>query len=632
MFITIDNIEKSFGDRNILNKASFFVDDKDKIGIVGANGTGKTTLIKMILGEEIIDSGNVSISKGLKIGYLSQLSLNENNNNLYEEIILADSEIINLNNELERLRSIMDNESGESLNMAIASYTRVNSEIERADGYTYFSRAKAILKGLGFEEDSWSKNISSLSGGELTRLSLGKLLLARNDMLILDEPTNHLDMASIEWLESFLTEFKGAIILVSHDRYFMDKIVSKIVELKDEALRTYQGNYTEYSKKQEQVRAAYLKAYENQQRELKHQEEVIAKLKSFNREKSIKRAESRQKQLDKIERLDKLREDDEIRMVFAPNRLSSNRILTVSGLEKSFDNKKIFENVDFEIARGDRVALIGRNGVGKTTILKIINGLIDEYNGKISFGENLDIAYFEQNSENMNPENTIFDEISDSFPTLNNTKIRNALAAFLFTGDEVFKTIASLSGGERGRVALVKLMLSGANFLILDEPTNHLDIASKEILEDAINSYSGTVFYVSHDRFFINKTASRILSLSDSGVSSYLGNYDYYLEKISGDNTDIPVLNDAIEEFSKGALDWRLEKQKQADKRKKENRIKRLEELIEEYEKKIKDLDELLMKDDIASNVSQCMEIHNEHQSLDEKLNEAYIEWNELLS
>lgn len=635
MFITVDNIKKSFGERTLIKNGSFFVDNKDKIGIVGSNGVGKTTLIRMILGEETLDGGSINISKNLKIGYLSQLNKADNTNSLYEEIILADPYILDLNAEMLKLNDLMSSLTDkDELDKTINRFTRLNEEFEKNDGYTYFSRAKSILKGLGFTENDFEKKIAMLSGGELTRITLGKLLLAPNQILILDEPTNHLDMGSIEWLEGFLSDYSGALILISHDRYFMDKIVTKIVELKDETLRTYQGNYSAYAKKQEQIRLAYIKAYENQQRQIKHQEEVILKLKSFNREKSIKRAESREKHLEKMDRIEKIQEESIIKMKFDTNRLSSKKVLTVNDLSKNYENREIFKNVSFDISRGEKVALIGNNGVGKTTILKIINGFIDDFNGEIRFGENLDIAYFEQNAENMNIDNTVFDEISESFPNYTNTKIRNALASFLFTGDDVFKTISSLSGGERGRVALVKLMLSGANFIILDEPTNHLDIASKEILEAALNSYEGTIFYVSHDRFFINKTADRILRLSENGVDNYLGNYDYYLEKnkereeslSKGDFMDTSEYG-ATKELSNSAYEWKNEKQRQADKRKIENRIKKLEEDIALYEDKLSELERLLMQDEIASDSVKCLNVSNEHKTVQKLLDDIMTEW-----
>ncbi len=627
MLITVDNIKKSFGERTLIKNGSFFVDNKDKIGIVGDNGTGKTTLIRMILGEETIDAGSINISKNIKIGYLSQLNKADNTNSLYEEIILADPYILDLNAEIAKLNDLMSSLTDkDELDKTINHFTRLNEEFEKNDGYTYFSRAKSILKGLGFDENEFDKKTDMLSGGELTRLTLGKLLLSRNQILILDEPTNHLDMDSIEWLEGFLSDYEGALILISHDRYFMDKIVTKIVELKDKTLRTYQGNYSVYAKKQEQIRLAYIKAYENQQREIRHQEEVISKLKSFNREKSIKRAESREKQLKKIDRLERLQDDSVIKMRFDTKRLSSLKVLTVNDLSKSYDNSVVFKNVNFDISRGEKVALIGNNGVGKTTILKIINGFINDFNGEIRFGENLDIAYFEQNAENMNLENTVFGEISESFPSYTNTKIRNALASFLFTGDDVFKNISSLSGGERGRVALVKLMLSGANFIILDEPTNHLDIASKEILETALNSYEGTIFYVSHDRFFINKTASRILKLSENGVSNYLGNYDYYVEKNREHQLSVQISN-STKELSKSADDWKNEKQRQSDKRKTENRIKKLEEYISVYEDKLRELEGLLMRDEIASDSVKCFEVSREHEEIQKLLDEVMTEW-----
>lgn len=633
MLITVSDIQKSFGEKIILNSSSFTVDDREKIGIVGANGTGKTTLLKMIVGEIPTDSGNIHISKATRIGYISQIKQERNTNNLYEEIITAKPDLLQLSQRLDKIHSLMDICKGDDLEKLIVEYSKLNSEFEDKNGYSYFSEAKGILKGLGFEESEWDKSVDSLSGGEATRLQLGKLLLGSYNLLILDEPTNHLDMKSIVWLENFLKEYKGAVILVSHDRYFMDKIVTKIIDIDNYRLNLYVGNYSDYSKKQQAIRLSYIKAYENQQRELKHQEEVIAKLKSFNREKSVKRAESRQKQLDKIERMDKPQEENFIKLSFSPNKLSSQRILRVEDLEKSYGKEPIFQNINFEIRRGDKVALIGKNGVGKTTILKIINGIIGDYKGKISFGENIDIAYFEQNQENMKFENSIFDEISDTFPDFSNTKIRNALAAFLFRNDDVFKTISTLSGGERGRVALVKLMLSGANFLILDEPTNHLDISSKEILEDAMNEYEGTIFYVSHDRYFINKTANKILELTKDGITEYLGDYDYYLEKTV--NTDIEEI--AESSFvniatckSQGATDWKLAKEREAQKRKIENRIKKLEEEIESLELRIEEIDELLSREDIATNSVKCGELSMEQEEQKACLNKSYEEWERL--
>lgn len=628
MLITVQNIEKSFGDKIILNPSSFTVDDREKIGIVGANGTGKTTLLKMIVGEILADAGTVHISKGVQIGYISQIKQEKNTNSLYEEIITAKPDLVRLSQKLEELHSLMETLEGEELEKAIAEYSKLNSEFEDKNGYSYFSEAKGILKGLGFEESDWNKKADTLSGGESTRLQLGKLLLGNYNLLILDEPTNHLDMKSIVWLENFLKEYKGAVILVSHDRYFMDKIVMKIIEIDNYKLNLYVGNYSDYSKKQQAIRLAYLKAYENQQKEVKHQEEVIAKLKSFNREKSIKRAESRQKQLDKIERLDKPKEENLIKLSFSPKKFSSEKVLRAEELEKSYEKALVFQNISFEIRRGDKIALIGRNGIGKTTILKIINGMITDYKGKISFGENIDMAYFEQNQENMKFENSIFDEISDTFPDFNNTKIRNALAAFLFRNDDVFKTISTLSGGERGRVALVKLMLSGANFLILDEPTNHLDISSKEILEDAMAEYEGTVFYVSHDRYFINKTANKILEMTENGITEYLGNYDYYLEKTS-DTQERGKSSFVKAELSKsqGATDWKLAKEREAQKRKLENLIKRLEEKIEEFELRIEEIEELLSKEEIATNSLKCGELSTEQEKKRLDLNQAYEEW-----
>lgn len=631
MLITAQNIHKSFGDRILFTSSSFTVDDKEKIGVVGANGTGKTTLLKMIMGEFPTEQGEINIAKNADIGYLSQLRSTEDRS-VYEEILTSRGEIVSMSLRLEELNQSMNLLKGEALNQSISEYSSLSQEFELQGGYSYFSEAKGILKGLGFSEQEWEKKISNLSGGEATRLQLGKLLIGTHNLLILDEPTNHLDMQSIIWLENYLANYKKAVILVSHDRYFMDKIVNKVIEISHQKLASYKGNYTAYSQKQEAIRSAYRKAYQNQQREIKKQEEVIAKLKSFNREKSVKRAESRQNQLDKVERIEKPSEEASIRFFFHTKRLSSKRVLTVNGLGKSFDNQSVFKDVDFEIYRGEKVALIGRNGIGKTTILKIINGIIPEFKGKLTFGENLDIAYFEQNMENMNFSNSIFDEISDSFPEMTNTRIRDALAAFLFKSDDVFQSISDLSGGERGRIALVKLMLSGANFLMLDEPTNHLDIASREILEDAVKEYDGTLFYVSHDRYFINKTADKILELSDNGVTEYLGNYDYYLEKSSQMN-QLQLQEKTREEESlevSGAEDWKKAKQRETEKRKIKNRIAKLEEEIEGLEVRKTEIERLLSLEEIGRDSLKCGELAMEQEKIELRLQDAYEEWENL--
>lgn len=637
MLITVNDIEKSFGEQVILGPSSFTVDEKEKIGIVGANGSGKTTLLKLIVGELPSDGGSINISKSAKIGYISQLKAADSDKSLYDEMIEARYDVLELSRRLEELKHKLSSLKGDELNKAIDEYTEAEGSFKDLGGYSYFSEARGILKGLGFLQEDHTKSVSKLSGGEVTRLHLGKLLLGSYDLLILDEPTNHLDMDSIIWLEGYLRDYKGAVILVSHDRYFMDKIVGKVIELDNKRLEIYLGNYTAYADKKAAKRQAYIKAFENQQRNIKHQQEVIDKLRSFNREKSVKRAESRQKMLDKIETIAPPDRESFIRMSLDIKKTSSERVLTAEGLSKAYGNRQIFDGVDLSIRRGEKVALIGKNGIGKTTILKIINGAIDDYKGKITFGENIDIAYFEQNHEGLNNDFSIFDEISTAYPMLGNTEIRNTLALFLFKNDDVFKSIGSLSGGERGRVALAKLMLSGANFIILDEPTNHLDISSKEALEEAVREYEGTVLYVSHDRFFINRTADRIIELTEAATTEYLGNYDYYLEKLSeASSSSIKSVTDKSSEQdttkTEGYKDWRDAKQREAERRRTANLIKKLEDEIEEYESRLRELDESLQDEEIAGNFVLCAEVSSEQQLIQSRLDEAYEKWDKLNS
>ena len=532
MILSCQNISKSFGTDEILKNVSFHIEANEKAAIVGINGAGKSTLLKIIMQKETPDTGEVILAKDATIGYLAQYQDVSGHRTIYEEVLDAKQNIIEMEERLRGMETQMNTLTGQELETLLDGYHRLSHEFELLGGYTYRSEVTGILKGLGFSESEFDRQMSELSGGQKTRVSLGKLLVTKPDVLLLDEPTNHLDMESIRWLEGFLMNYKGAVVIVSHDRYFLDRVVTKVVEIFQHQGFVYQGNYTEFAKKKAKIREDLLKQYYNQQREIKHQEEVIAKLKSFNREKSIKRAESREKMLDKIERLEKpTDENTDIHIVLEPDVTSGNDVLTVEHLRKAFGTHTLFDDLSFEIKRGERVALIGNNGTGKTTILKIINELLLADGGTIVLGSNVHIGYYDQEHQLLHMEKTIFEEIADDYPQLNHTKIRNVLAAFLFTNDDVFKRIADLSGGERGRVSLAKLMLSDANFLILDEPTNHLDITSKEILESALNQYTGTVFFVSHDRYFINQTATRILDLTGGTIVNYIGNYDYYLEK-----------------------------------------------------------------------------------------------------
>ena len=566
--------------------------------------------------EEIsADSGQVVIAKDKKIGYLAQYQDIHGHHTIYEELMTTKQYILDMEDKIRSLEQEMKYVAGDKLESLMNSYTRLTHQFELENGYAYKSEIVGVLKGLGFEEEDYGKQIENLSGGQKTRVALGKLLISKPDILLLDEPTNHLDMESIAWLETYLLNYPGAVFIVSHDRYFLDKVVTKIVEIEAAQMRMYEGNYSAYALKKAQLRDAQYKAYLNQQREIKHQEAVITKLRSFNREKSIKRAESRVKMLDKIQRIEKPIEiDNQMRISLEPRFISGNDVLTVEGLSKAFPGQTLFTDINFEIKRGERVALIGNNGTGKTTILKILNGIVDADAGRFALGSKVQIGYYDQEHHVLHMEKTIFQEISDTYPTLTETEIRNMLAAFLFTGDDVFKLISSLSGGERGRVSLAKLMLSEANFLILDEPTNHLDIASKEILEEALNSYTGTVLYVSHDRYFINQTATRIMDLTNQAIVNYIGDYDYYLEK-KEEMTRIyaPVQETAAQEVkenvSETKLTWQQQKEEQALKRKRENELKKVEARIEELETRDKEIDETMVLPDICTNVAECTKL-----------------------
>ena len=586
MILSCNNISKSFGTDVIIKSCSFNIEDHEKAAIVGINGAGKSTLLKIITGIEPADTGLVTLAKDKTLGYLAQQQNLGSDNTIYDELLSVKQYILDMEKELRSIEKRMNTADGDELENLMKKYSDLNHRFEMENGYAYKSEITGVLKGLGFSEEDFTLNVNTLSGGQKTRVALGRLLLAKPDIILLDEPTNHLDMESIRWLENYLLNYNGAVLIVAHDRYFLDKIVSKIIELDNGVATVFSGNYTDYAAKKAILRNMKLKEYLNQQREIKHQEDVITKLKQFNREKSIKRAESREKMLDKIEIVDKPQElNDKMNIKLEPNVVSGNDVLTISGLSKSFDDITLFDNIDIEIKRGERVALIGNNGTGKTTILKLINGIIEPDSGSIYLGAKVNIGYYDQEHHVLDPDKTIFDEIRDAYPDLNNTQIRNTLAAFLFTNEDVFKYIRDLSGGEKGRVSLAKLMLSNANFLILDEPTNHLDIVSKEILENALNNYTGTVLFVSHDRYFINAAATRIIELSNKTVVNYIGNYDYYLEKrdiLSA--KPINTVSSADIEHAKKAADskasWQEEKVKQAQLKKIKNELKRTEERI----------------------------------------------------
>ncbi len=631
MVLACQNISKAYGVTEILNHINFHIEAKEKLAIVGINGAGKSTLLKIIMNEEEADEGQVVIGKDITVGYLAQHQNSYYDKTIYEELLSVKQDVIDLQEQIRQLEQDMKHLEGAELEDALERYTRMNHTFEMQDGYAFESQITGILKGLGFEESEFTRPVSELSGGQKTRVSLGRLLLSRPDIILLDEPTNHLDLNSIAWLEGYLRGYDGAVIIVSHDRYFLDKIVTKVIEIENTQATIYHGNYSYYAQKREEVRLSKYRAYMNQQAEIKHQEEVIAKLKQFNREKSIKRAESREKMLDKMERLEKPQEiHDEMRLTLTPDVESGNDVLLVEGLSKSFDGKTIFSNVNIDIKRGERVALIGNNGTGKTTILKIINQLLPKDSGKITLGAQVHIGYYDQEHQVLHAEKTIFDELQDAYPQMNNTRVRNVLAAFLFTGEDVFKKIADLSGGERGRVSLAKLMLSNANFLILDEPTNHLDITSKEILENALNNYAGTILYVSHDRYFINQTATRILDLSPNGITSYIGNYDYYIEQQLVSTAQSEEKAAVVKEETETKKDWKRSKEEQARERKRQNDIKKTETRIEELEQLLSSLEEEMSLPENATNVAKLTEITTRQAAATEELEALYETWESL--
>ena len=634
MILACQDIEKSLGGATLIRDASFHIEDREKAAMVGINGAGKTSLLRIIMQEIPADKGEVILSRGKTIGYLAQHQELDSELTIYDSLLQVKQHILDMELHMRETEKQMKHAKGEELEYLMELYSRLTHDFEMENGYAYKSELIGVLKGLGFPESEFEKPVSTLSGGQKTRVALGRLLLSKPDIILLDEPTNHLDMDSIAWLETYLLNYPGAVLIVSHDRYFLDKIVSKVIEIDNGKVSSFTGNYSAYSEKKAMLRKEAYQAYLNQQQEIRHQEEVITRLKQFNREKSIRRAESREKMLEKMEVLDKPTElNASMRIRLEPRVVSGNDVLEVEHLSKAFPGLPLFSDLNFSIKRGERVAIIGSNGTGKTTILKILNQVIPADSGTFSLGSKVHIGYYDQEHHVLHMEKTIFDEISDAYPKLTNTEIRNLLAAFLFTGDDVFKQISSLSGGERGRVSLAKLMLSEANFLILDEPTNHLDILSKEILEEALNNYTGTVLYVSHDRYFINKTATRILELTNQNMVNYIGNYDYYLEKRE-ELTQIYApgleIENTEQKESATKLDWKQQKEEQARLRKRENDLKKTEAEIEKLETRDKEIDEEMSDPRVAVNVAECVKLSNEKAEIAQQLEELYEKWEEL--
>ena len=626
--IALKNITKSFGENIIISDATFHMQDNEKVALVGVNGAGKTTLFRILAKEYEADSGEIIIPSSLNIGYLPQSATVDSSKTLFEEMLSVFNDVIKIEEKMRLMEQQMADLSGSELDDLMKKYADLQHDFEIKDGYGYLSRVKGVIKGLGFSDEESKKCVRVLSGGEKTRLALGKLLLSRADVLLLDEPTNHLDIASTIWLEDFLKDYPGGMIIISHDRYFLDKVVDKVIEMEHGKSTVYHGNYSHFATKKEEARANQLTQYINQQKEIKRQEEIIARYRSYATEKQIKRAKSKEKMLDKVERLDKPDNlPQSMRLKLSPKRESGNDVLSVKELRKSFPDKQLFSDVSFEIKKGDKVALIGANGTGKTTIIRAILGETDVDHGDIKLGMNVFISYYDQGHQNIDSQKTLFDEISDAYPNLTSLEIRNALAAFIFIGDDVFKKVGMLSGGEQGRLSLAKIIQSGGNFLILDEPTNHLDIYSKEILEQALKNYTGTILYISHDRYFINSTATKVLELADGKLKEYLGNYDYYIEKKADAAENKHA---AVEETPTIAkADWLTNKQKAAEERKIENRIKKIEQQIEANEKEMETVNAKLNETEVNTDHRKAAELFERLTELENSISELYDEWAE---
>ncbi|NEX01186.1 ATP-binding cassette, subfamily F, member 3 [Pseudobutyrivibrio sp. NOR37] len=629
MLLNVSHIYKSYGEDNIIKDATFTVDEGSKVAIVGNNGTGKSTLLKIIIGEIMADDGEVTLKKDATMGYLAQYQEDAFSSNILNTVLSAREDLLSMEKRLSEMESMMSSIDNSEMAKFMDDYHKLQHQFDLQGGYTFRSEAIGILKGLGFEQDDFDKSMNELSGGQKTRVSLGRLLASSPDLLLLDEPINHLDLKSIMWLEGYLSSYKGAVIIVAHDRYFLDKIADHVVDLSYGRTSVYTGNYTAFMQQKEIYMISYERSYEKQQKEIEHQKAVIDKLQSFNREKSIKRAESRKKLLDKMDVMDAPDKDmPKMRLTLEIEKESGKDVLDFSHVTKFYEDKNIFTDLSFEVHKGDRIAILGDNGTGKTTILKCINGLTDFESGEIRFGANVTVGYYDQEQQGLTETNTIFSELHDAYPFLTETKVRNTLAAFMFTEDDVFKRISDLSGGERGRVSLAKLMLSKSNLLILDEPTNHLDMDSKQMLEEALNEYDGTLLYVSHDRYFVNRTANMILELSDGKLIKYLGNYDDYIakkEQLYGTQTESVSLGASEETAAK--LDYKEQKRIEAEKRKLQNKISKIEEEIETLESKKAAIEEEFLKPENMTNSAKLNELTAKQKEIDSRLEELYDEW-----
>lgn len=625
ILLNANNLKKMFLDRTLFEGVTFNVDSNDKIGFVGSNGAGKSTLFKILTGETEYDEGEIFSNKSTNIGYLEQYACSDSENTIMQEMLLVFEEVISIEHELEDIRLEIE-KNPNNIHQLVNRQTSLQEKFADLDGFYYKSKIKSTLIGLGFSEEDFDSKVSNLSGGQRTRISLGKILLSHANLLLLDEPTNHLDVESIEWLEGFLQSYKGAFIIISHDRYFLDKVTNKTFELECGRFKSYNGGYSKFVEQREIEKKTEERNYENTMREIERLEGVIEQQRRWNREKNIKTAESKQKVIDRLEKdlIKPAQEQQDISFSFKALPGGGRDVIEASSLGMQFDNNKLFQNVDFLINKGEKVFLLGPNGCGKTTLLKILVGIYNQTEGMYKIGANIEIGYYDQLQENLNVNNEIIDEIRDSYPTMTNTEIRNALAVFLFRGEEVFKKIDKLSGGERARVELTKLMLKSVNLLIMDEPTNHLDIASREALETALTDYDGTMLMVSHDRYFINKMADRILYLTPQGIENYIGGYDDFLSKKSDTKPH------EEKKVTAGAIDYKEQKRLEAQKRKTLNRFSKVEEEIALVEAQIEDKNNELASEQVATDYVKATEITNEVNELSTRLDALYAEWEEL--